>query len=96
LILKRNVAMKDDGGIGGFAASFPMLALLNEKATVELWRLDPKPELIARWQPYGGKPVADLGFAGDTLYFRSDEKTTIDLIPLTGLNRRLKDLGLNW
>jgi hypothetical protein len=96
LVLRRTIRQSDDELLGGFPEITPCVAFLTDRATVEFWRLEPKAELIARWQPYEGKTIADLGFTGDTLYLRRERDTHLDLLPLPELNRRLETLGLGW
>ena len=96
VVLRRTTQTNEDDRFGGFAETIPVAAVLTDRATLELWRLDPTAELLARWQPYGGKQIATLGFTGDTLYLRSEGQTKIDLVPLPDLNRRLRTLGLGW
>ncbi len=96
VVLRRTTKVSDDDLGGGFAQTIPFAAILADKSTLELWRLEPAAELIARWQPFGGKKIADVGFTGDTLYLRCEGQTKLDLMPLPDLNRRLQTLGLEW
>lgn len=94
-ILDRPIVPSDDH-IGGFAATQPLLALAATRNTVELWRLESKPELLLRWQPFADDRIADLGFHGDDLYFRAEGQSTLTFLSLAALNKKLAEIGLAW